>query len=88
MINTKELDRIQTQIKKILIKKNKDYGDDNILEMGEIGVSYRIEEKAHRLRHLLDVKSKPENEPIEDTYLDLAGYSVIGLMLRRNKFKK
>ena len=88
MINTQELDKILKQIREILIKKNKDYGDTNILELGEKGIAYRISDKKIRLLNLLETNKKPENESIEDTYLDLAGYSIIGLMLRRNKFQK
>lgn len=88
MINEKEIDRIMKQIRTILIKKNKDYGDTNILELGEQGIAYRIHDKTVRLLNLTKTKKQPENETIEDTYLDLAGYSIIGIMLRRKKFQK
>lgn len=88
MINEKELDKILVQLKKLLVKKNKDYGDENIIELGEKGIAYRLNEKIIRLKNLLESKKTPEFETIEDTYLDLAGYSVLSLMLRKKKFQK
>ena len=88
MINNKEIDNIMKQIKILLIKKNKDYGDMNILELGEEGIAYRIHDKTIRLLNIVKNKKKPKNETIEDTYVDLAGYAILGLMVKRNKFLK
>ena len=88
MINEKEIEKITQEIKTLLKKKNKDYGDMNIIELGEEGIAYRIHDKTIRLLNIVKSKKKPENETIEDTYFDLAGYAIIGLMLKRNKFVK
>ena len=89
MINDKEIDHIMNQIKKLMIQKNKTYGDNNIIEMGEQGVMFRLSDKMIRLKNIVMNKVKtPEDETLEDTYLDIAGYAIIGLMLKRNKFQK
>ena len=89
MINDKEIDHIMNQIKKLMIQKNKTYGDNNIIEMGEQGVMFRLSDKMIRLKNIVMNKVKtPEDETLEDTYLDIAGYAIIGLMLKRKKFQK
>jgi len=71
-----------------MIKKNKDYGDMNVIELGEEGIVYRIHDKTTRLLNIVKNKKKPANETIEDTYIDLAGYAILGLMVKRKKFQK
>ena len=47
----------------------------------------RLHDKVARLENLLDSGRLPENEAVEDTYLDIVGYSTIGLMLLDGSFK-
>lgn len=70
------------------IKKHKDYGKGNILDIGELGIAFRISEKVSRLKHLLAKKDKPENESIDDCWLDIAVYGAIALLFRRKWFQK
>jgi len=69
-------------------KKHKDYGKGNILDMGELGIAFRISEKFNRIKHLLMSGKKPENETIDDSWIDIAVYAVIAILLRRGWFEK
>ena len=68
----------------LLDKKQMDYGPNNILYSGEIGIVVRCQDKICRLRHLLEKGGEAQNESIEDSYKDLANYGLIGLMLNRS----
>lgn len=69
------------------IKKNKDYGKGNILDTGELGIIFRVNDKLRRLQNLQETNSTPENETIDDTWLDIAVYAVIAIILRKGWFK-
>ena len=72
----------------ILIKKQHDYGQDNILVFGEEGIMVRLSDKIHRLINLFKKRdTKPQNEPVQDTFVDIAGYAIIGLMLQKKTFQ-
>jgi hypothetical protein len=66
--------------------KQQDYGSNNISAFGEFGVLVRLNDKMERLKHLNKMPSV-KNESIDDTYLDIANYAVIALMIRRNLWK-
>lgn len=68
-------------------KKHKDYGKGNILDMGELGIAFRISEKFNRIKHLLMTGKKPVNESIEDSWIDIGVYAVIAILLKRSWFK-
>lgn len=76
----------------LLCKKHKDYGSGNINAFGEVGILVRVSDKIARLKHLYTENvvrismPSPENESIDDTWLDLAGYAILALMLRRGTF--
>ena len=75
------------QIAEIVILKQHDYGHDNILAFKETGLVVRLWDKVARLKNLLWTNTnKPKNESIEDTFTDIAGYAIIGLMLANNSF--
>lgn len=69
----------------LLAAKQHDYGHENILKHGIEGVRVRIWDKIARLRNLLG-RDAPKHESIADTWLDLIGYSVIGVLLDRGTF--
>lgn len=79
------VDRILAEMRDVMIRKQRDYGSGNITAFGELGVIVRAHDKLARLRHLLwEARGRaPENEPVEDSWLDLANYGLIGLMCRR-----
>lgn len=73
------------------VKKHKDYGKGNILSIKELGIAFRETEKVERLKNLLmkaESGSSPENESIDDTWMDIAVYAIIGQMFRRGWFQK
>jgi len=66
--------------------KQKDYGPENIARGGELGVVVRAQDKVARLQNLQG--KDPDYEPIEDTWLDLADYGIIGYMVNRGWWPK
>ncbi|MFH0979887.1 MAG: nucleotide modification associated domain-containing protein [Candidatus Roizmanbacteria bacterium] len=92
MKNPKCLDeafsRVTKETLKTFLKKHKDYGKANILDMGELGIAFRISEKFNRIKHLLMNGKTPTNELLEDSWIDIAVYAVIAVLLRRGWFKK
>ena len=81
-------DAVCTEMKKIFIKKHQDYGKGNILETGDMGILFRISDKLNRLKHLLITRKSPQNEPLEETWLDIGVYAVIAILYMRSWFKK
>lgn len=75
----------------ILIGKQKDYGPDNIrlAPGGPLnGLRVRLYDKIARLSNLLDTGATPENESLRDTFIDIANYGVIGVMILDDTFPK
>ena len=73
----------------ILIKKQSDYGPNNIRNApgGALnGLQVRLYDKMSRLINLIESGVKPENESLRDTFVDIANYGVIGVMLLDNTF--
>jgi hypothetical protein len=74
-------------------KKQQDYGSTNISSTGELGVMVRTQDKVSRIRNLLTKEMRgqgvegAQNEPLEDSWKDMANYGVIGLMLRRGLWR-
>lgn len=77
----------QRGIVNVLASKQHDYGHDNILKHGVEGVRVRMWDKIARLKNLLTRGTEAKNESIIDTWFDLIGYSVIGVMLERGTFQ-
>lgn len=76
------------ELLELFLKKHQDYGKGNILSIQELGIAFRISEKAERLKHLLMTKNEPTNESIEDTWKDIAVYAIIGVLYHREQFQK
>lgn len=62
-------------------KKQQDYSSDNIAGFGEIGVMIRMNDKFSRLKNLLLNNKEPQNESVEDTWLDIGVYGFIGKLV-------
>lgn len=92
MKNPKYLDEAFEEVCREMVemfkKKHKDYGKGNILDMGELGIAFRISEKFNRIKHLLMQGKKPENESVEESWIDIGVYAVIAVLLKRSWFKK
>jgi hypothetical protein len=68
----------------LLVKKHKDYGPKNISESpgGPLnGLRVRMHDKLARINHLYDSGATPENESLRDSFIDMANYSIIALMV-------
>ena len=82
------------------LRKNADYSPANILGTGFVGLVTRLWDKVARLMNLAGFTLKIEapgtytaprqasNESIEDTLMDSAVYSIIGLLLLRGEWGK
>tara|TARA_Y100000296_G_C5039578_1_gene189113 strand:- start:101 stop:412 length:312 start_codon:yes stop_codon:yes gene_type:complete len=74
------------KVAEVIIAKQHDYGQGNILVFKEQGLVVRLWDKINRLKTLLWFNNEPKNESIEDTFTDIAGYAIIGLMLTDGTF--
>lgn len=73
----------------VLVKKQIDYGPKNISNVPGgpmMGLAVRLHDKISRLANLLENNIDPNNESIEDTFLDIANYGMIGLMITKEKW--
>jgi len=86
-MNEKEMEKIADEMKELLKAKNRTYGDKNIARMGKLGVLTRIEEKIERLRNMIE-NNIEDFESREDSWKDIAGFGIIGVMLERDKWNK
>jgi len=98
---SKEFKQIQKEMYEMFARKHMDYGLNNIALGGDIinnsddkqfsltGLCIRLTDKISRLKNLLiNGKSFVEGEGIQDTFIDIANYGIIGLLVGRNKWKK
>jgi len=76
--------RVGDEVTNILIKKQADYGPHNIGRApgGALnGLIVRIHDKISRIMHLTSSNVDPQNESLRDSYVDLANYALIALMV-------
>ena len=98
---SKEFQKIQDEMYEMFARKHMDYGLNNIALGGDIvnnsddkqfsltGLCIRLTDKISRLKNLLiNGKSFVEGEGIQDTFIDIANYGIIGLLVGRDKWKK
>ena len=82
---------ILTELRIIMIRKHQDYGPFNIANApgGAMnGLLVRMHDKMARLENLYYKKNDtPNYESIEDTFLDLANYAIIGLLVQRRQWE-
>jgi len=72
----------------LLDRKQQDYGPNNIAYSGELGIAVRVMDKCCRLRHILESKGDVQFEAKTDTYMDMANYGLIGMMLDNGDWDK
>ncbi len=75
---------VAESIANLIVSKQKDYGTGNILAFGADGILVRVSDKVERLKNLRGKGAM--NEPQTDSWRDLAGYSILALMLEKNWF--
>ena len=77
------------QLHRVLVKKQTDYGPGNIANSpgGPLnGLRVRIYDKVSRINNLIDSGKEPENESLQDSFLDLANYAIIALMVLNDEW--
>ena len=77
------------ELKQLLIKKHLDYGPKNISDSpgGPLnGLRVRMHDKLARINNLIDNGSTPQFESLEDSFKDMANYSIIALLVLRHKW--
>mgnify|MGYP003109799097 CR=1 FL=1 len=91
---------IQKEMYDMFARKHMDYGLNNIALGGDLtqdedkkfsltGLCIRLTDKISRLKNLLiNGRSFVKGEGMEDTFIDIANYGIIGLLVGRDKWKK
>jgi hypothetical protein len=74
------------ELTSVLIKKQKDYGHDNINRFGRLGLLVRVHDKVARIENLMRRGTSPENESLRDNYMDVINYCAIGMMVEMDWF--
>ena len=98
---SEEFKKITGEMYEMFAAKHMDYGLNNISLGGDIlnnendkifsltGLTIRLTDKISRLKNLiLNGRNYVKGEGMEDTFLDIANYGIIGLLVGRNKWKK
>jgi len=95
-----EFKNIQSEMYEMFARKHMDYGLNNIALGGDLnnesdkkfsltGLCIRLTDKISRLKNLLaNGKNFVKGEGMEDTFIDIANYGIIGLLVGRDKWKK
>lgn len=80
---------LMVELVELFDRKHRDYGPRNILSSGEPGVVVRCSDKVERLRHLLITNPgvQPNNEAIEDSWMDLSVHAAIGALVHKGEWK-
>lgn len=81
-------EQVCQEMQQVFVEKHKDYGKGNILDTGQLGIAFRINDKLSRIKNLFLTKQKPLHESVEDTWIDIAVYAVIAVMHLRGWFQK
>lgn len=81
---------IADQISRLVIKKQQDYGPNNIQRspFGPLhGLIVRMYDKVARAANLTSKPYRtPSNEPLRDSFLDLAGYAILAILVLDKRF--
>lgn len=81
-----EPDQAIQELSDLLVRKQKDYGHDNISRFGRLGLLVRVHDKVARLENLTRRGLDPENESLRDNYMDVINYCAIGMMVEMDWF--
>ena len=97
---SEEYKRISEEMYEMFARKHMDYGLNNIALGGDLtndedkkfsltGLAIRLTDKISRLKNLLiNGKNYVKGEGMEDTFIDIANYGIIGLLVGRDKWIK
>ena len=82
---------IYYELHDILVQKQIDYGPLNIWNApggATNGLMVRMSDKLERLKNLIYNNIEPNNEALEDSFIDIANYAIIALMVERGIWEK
>lgn len=85
-LSSEDINRLSEKIAAIVVRKQRDYGNDNILRFGRLGLLVRVHDKIARLENLTARGTEPNNESVSDNYLDVIGYCTVAMMFERGWF--
>lgn len=96
-----EFKRIQSEQYTLFVNKMLDYGINNIslgstledkedIKLSIMGIWLRCNDKINRLKNLIkrDGHNFVQGESMTDSFIDIANYGIIAMMVLRNKWKK
>lgn len=86
VINSENEGHHEEDFVNVLVKKQTDYGHDNINRFGRVGLMVRIHDKIARLENLTRRGVDPKNESLFDNYMDVINYCAIGMMVEYEWF--
>lgn len=97
---SQEFREIQNEMYEMFARKHLDYGLNNIALGGDLtnsddkkfsltGLTIRLTDKISRLKNLIvHGRNYVKGEGMEDTFIDIANYGIIGMLVGRDKWKK
>ena len=73
---------IQNELLETFIKKNNDYGNNNLDTYGKIGIIIRMQDKINRYLNISknNIEIKVQDETLNDTIKDLINYCYLFLI--------
>ena len=98
---TKEFRQIQREQYELFLRKQHDYGPQNVavgsllktkedIKLSLLGLWFRIQDKTERIKTLLmrDEQNSVQDEPITDSFSDVSNYGVMAQVVARGKWAK
>tara|TARA_R100001377_G_scaffold77850_1_gene55327 strand:- start:174 stop:596 length:423 start_codon:yes stop_codon:yes gene_type:complete len=96
---TAEFKRLQKEQYKVFCEKQMDYGPGNIsvgtnletdeeVKMSLTGLWFRMNDKIQRMKTLLMSNQEANNEPLEDSFLDVSNYGIMSTIVSNKKWGK
>ena len=86
-----EVHKLAQEVADLVIRKQRDYGPKNIMNSvvaPELSIAVRLNDKLARLANLVQSGKIPNNESLRDTWVDIIGYGLVGLMVHDDTFLK
>jgi hypothetical protein len=85
-LDPENMEKVINSVAGLVTRKQRDYGSDNIMRFGRLGLLVRVHDKIARLENLAARGTEPNNESIVDNYLDVIGYCIVAIMFESGWF--
>ena len=96
---TDEFKRLQKLQYEVFCEKQRDQGPSNIsvgtdlateadVKLSLTGLWFRMNDKIQRIKNLLMTDQKVNNEPLEDSFLDVSNYGIMATIVKNGKWGK